>query len=57
MTGPLEALQPVITSLSDDEFGWWDGEAIVWSSPEEPYLVTYNEVHEATIERTAASQL
>lgn len=45
MIGPLEALQPAIPRFPGGGFGFWDGETIVWSSTEAPYIVTYNEVY------------
>lgn len=44
LTHPLEEVQALSAEFSADISASWQGEKIVWSSAELPYLATYSKV-------------
>lgn len=44
LTHPLEEVQALSAEFTTDVSASWQGERIIWSSPELPYLATYSKV-------------
>jgi hypothetical protein len=44
LTHPLEEVQALSAEFTTDVSASWQGERVIWSSPELPYLATYSKV-------------
>lgn len=44
LTHPLEEVQALLAEFTTDVSASWQGERVIWSSSELPYLATYSKV-------------